>query len=150
MFLRKIEYFEGILFLTTNQIHFIDPAFESRVTLGIRFEDMGRETRGKIWRKLLEELDDPKRDVKDRLGDGVKSKLLDQVERWSGEEYSLNGRQIRNVVNSAWLLARHGGIARTLDATAIQASLDSVMQFVRMIKIEKERERDSYLEKWSY
>ncbi|KAH6660285.1 P-loop containing nucleoside triphosphate hydrolase protein [Truncatella angustata] len=96
VFLRKIEYFEGILFLTTNQIHMIDPAFISRVNFGMKFPTLDSKTRLQIWEKMLGD-----------LGDSNNADLLnlekDTLKEWAMKP--LNGRQIRNVIYSARLLA---------------------------------------------
>lgn len=39
IFLRMLEYYEGILFLTTNRAENIDPAFESRIHLSLTYKE---------------------------------------------------------------------------------------------------------------
>jgi SpoVK/Ycf46/Vps4 family AAA+-type ATPase len=136
VFLRKIEYFEGILFLTTNQIHFIDQAFESRVTVGIRFPTMDKEQRIDVWQKLLEP-------TKKLWGnDALVGK--EKLSGWAHHE--LNGRHIHNVISSA-LLLRQGGDGRK-PSELIDSCLDAVMGFTHMIRQEKENQRKSYLSNW--
>jgi hypothetical protein len=106
---------------------------------------MGKVTRKKIWRGLLTEMNENK-DTRNKFHvDDL------QLEKWAGDVYKLNGRQIRNVIYSAWLLARHDPKedGRALNPRDIENSLDSVMQFVKMVKQVKDDERDSYLEKWN-
>jgi hypothetical protein len=43
--LRLLEYHPGILFLTTNRVRSFDPAFESRVTVALRYEPLAVEAR---------------------------------------------------------------------------------------------------------
>ena len=49
VFLRVLEYFNGLLFLTTNRVDDIDEAIVSRCIALIRFSAPDREDRGKIW-----------------------------------------------------------------------------------------------------
>ncbi|KAH7174186.1 P-loop containing nucleoside triphosphate hydrolase protein [Fusarium flagelliforme] len=46
-------YHPGILFLTTNRVRSLDPAFESRITLSIRYEALDRDAREQIWKNQL-------------------------------------------------------------------------------------------------
>lgn len=55
-FLRKIEYFGGLLFLTTNRVGHIDDAFMSRVHAVIGFDPLDGARREKIWDSLLAKL----------------------------------------------------------------------------------------------
>lgn len=49
VFLRVLEYFNGLLFLTTNRVDDIDEAIVSRCIALIRFHAPSREDRRKIW-----------------------------------------------------------------------------------------------------
>ncbi|MCH2221627.1 MAG: ATP-binding protein, partial [Dechloromonas sp.] len=49
VFLRVLEYFNGLLFLTTNRVDDIDEAIVSRCIALIRFQAPHREDRRKIW-----------------------------------------------------------------------------------------------------
>ncbi|KAF5022484.1 hypothetical protein F66182_5456 [Fusarium sp. NRRL 66182] len=53
IFLRELEYYRGIMFLTTNLYRTIDTAFRSRVSLHLFFGILNREARETIWRKFL-------------------------------------------------------------------------------------------------
>ncbi|XWW96099.1 hypothetical protein V2A60_004069 [Cordyceps javanica] len=56
IFLRELEYFRGILFLTTNLYQTIDPAFRSRVSLHLLFASLARDARKKVWHNFLSRL----------------------------------------------------------------------------------------------
>jgi hypothetical protein len=56
IFLRELEYFRGIIFLTTNLYSTIDSAFRSRVSLHLLFKPLTSDAREKVWRKFLERL----------------------------------------------------------------------------------------------
>jgi hypothetical protein len=48
-----LEYFEGILFLTTNRQDQFDEAFHSRIHLTIKLPELGPEQRKGIWEALV-------------------------------------------------------------------------------------------------
>lgn len=91
IFLRLLEYYEGILFLTTNRVDNIDAAFESRIHLSLEYEELDREARRHVWQTFLTRASN--------VGDFTK----DQLESLAAVE--LNGRQIKNVLKTAQLLA---------------------------------------------
>ncbi|EHK26665.1 uncharacterized protein TRIVIDRAFT_4009, partial [Trichoderma virens Gv29-8] len=95
IFLRELEYYQGILFLTTNRVSTMDTAFQSRIQIGISFSSMSSDTRAKVWTQLLT------LNGRDKLIglEGLK-KVQDELSK-----YELNGRQIRNVLNVAEGLA---------------------------------------------
>ncbi|QXP89720.1 AAA family ATPase [Methylococcus capsulatus] len=55
VFLRVLEYFNGLLFLTTNRVDDIDEAIVSRCIALIKFHPPEREDRCKIWRVMTEQ-----------------------------------------------------------------------------------------------
>ncbi|KAL7810805.1 ATPase [Trichoderma gracile] len=61
IFLRELEYFRSIIFLTTNLYHTIDAAFRSRVSLHLLFQSLNRGARETVWRKFLQRLPEQKR-----------------------------------------------------------------------------------------
>ncbi|KAK0643994.1 P-loop containing nucleoside triphosphate hydrolase protein [Cercophora newfieldiana] len=95
VFLRMLEYYEGILFLTTNRLLTMDSAFESRIQLAIRLPDLGPESRRLIWTNLIRRLDADEEEGKAEL-----MSHLDDMAEWE-----LNGRQIRNILTMAESLA---------------------------------------------
>ncbi|KAJ1554820.1 hypothetical protein HK096_001286 [Nowakowskiella sp. JEL0078] len=88
--LRLIEYHQGILFLTTNRVLTFDPAFESRVTVALKYDHLGVNAREQVWRNLIANLIDIE------VGPINFEKLAEEV---------LNGRQIKNTVRLALALA---------------------------------------------
>lgn len=100
IFLRQLEYFEGILILTTNRIGNIDPAFESRIHFSFHYPDLNFEARKQIWQTFWK-----------RAGiEGVKPADLTEDELAKLAKHALNGRQIKNTVASALSLALEEGI----------------------------------------
>ena len=55
VFLRVLEYFNGLLFLTTNRADDIDEAIVSRCIALIRYTPPDGEARRRIWRVMLEQ-----------------------------------------------------------------------------------------------
>ena len=51
VFLRSLEYFRGILFLTTNRVGSFDDAFISRIHVALHYKKLSEEYRAKIWKK---------------------------------------------------------------------------------------------------
>ncbi len=49
MFLQKLEYYEGILFMTTNRADNIDPAIRSRIHLTMNYSGLGASGRSTRW-----------------------------------------------------------------------------------------------------
>ncbi|KAK3341903.1 P-loop containing nucleoside triphosphate hydrolase protein [Lasiosphaeria hispida] len=91
VFLRVLEYYSGILFLTTNRVTTFDDAFKSRIHIPIRYTDLSVDSRKQIWRNFC-----------GRVPGGV-----DIDERGFGvlAEHDLNGRQIKNAIKAAESLA---------------------------------------------
>lgn len=83
VFLRQLEYFNGIMFLTTNRVKNFDKAFHSRISLAFMYPMMDDSIRAKIWTNLLGAANIKKVNIK---------KLA---------ELQLNGRQIKNIIRLA-------------------------------------------------
>ncbi|KAH7309048.1 P-loop containing nucleoside triphosphate hydrolase protein [Stachybotrys elegans] len=107
IFLRMLEYYQGILFLTTNRVKDIDPAFHSRIHLTLAYPELDREARARIWRTFLKRITVP-----GNAGAGHRL-TEDEVSRLSKLE--LNGRQIKNVLKMASLLPLQAAEALTFD-----------------------------------
>ncbi|KAL7766991.1 hypothetical protein ACKLNR_004907 [Fusarium oxysporum f. sp. zingiberi] len=98
-FLRRMEYFKGLLFLTTNRVGQIDDAFISRVHVAIGYQALDKETRRKVWTGFFRKL------VRERAG---KVQIAPDAKEWVLEtagETNLNGRDIRNALQTAITLA---------------------------------------------
>jgi SpoVK/Ycf46/Vps4 family AAA+-type ATPase len=53
VFLRQLEYYSGMLFLTTNRINSMDHAFQSRIQIAIPYTELTRTQREAVWTSLL-------------------------------------------------------------------------------------------------
>lgn len=54
VFLRSLEYYAGILFLTTNRVGGIDPAFKSRIQLTLYYPRLDLEKTVKLYEGFLQ------------------------------------------------------------------------------------------------
>jgi SpoVK/Ycf46/Vps4 family AAA+-type ATPase len=98
VFLRVLEYYEGILILTSNRVGTFDEAFKSRVQLAMHYPALDEKERWEIWRNFMNVLKDEGESVH---YEELKDKL-DVLAR-----HKLNGRQIRNTINTARQLAKY-------------------------------------------
>ncbi|GKT64202.1 AAA family ATPase [Colletotrichum tofieldiae] len=115
IFLRTLEYYSGILFMTTNRVRTFDDAFKSRIHVPLKYDDLPRESRMKVWKNFLE---------------GVEGGVdVDEAGYGRLAEGKLNGRQIKNVVRTAKSLAAHK--RRRLDCGQLQQVVDIQMTFER-------------------
>ncbi|KAJ9623984.1 hypothetical protein H2203_005431 [Taxawa tesnikishii (nom. ined.)] len=98
VFLRVLEYYEGILILTTNRVGTFDGAFKSRVQLAMFYPRLDINGRRKVWNNFIQQL----KDSMDTVNfDQLESNLVELAQP------VLNGRQIRNVTKTARQLAHH-------------------------------------------
>jgi SpoVK/Ycf46/Vps4 family AAA+-type ATPase len=98
VFLRALEYYEGILILTSNRVGTFDEAFKSRVQLAMHYPDLDNDGRFEIWNNLVGALKDEGEAIN---FDEIKGKLNVLA------RHRLNGRQIRNTINTARQLAKY-------------------------------------------
>ena len=96
IFLRLLEYFQGILFLTTNRVQTFDPAFQSRIHVALRYGELTTKAKMTVWKTFIEK-------VVAIEGVHVKPFTDDEYDRLSRR--NLNGRQIKNAVRTAQALA---------------------------------------------
>ncbi|CAM1507520.1 Fc.00g071610.m01.CDS01 [Cosmosporella sp. VM-42] len=121
IFLRELEYFRGIIFLTTNLYHTIDGAFRSRVSLHLLFQALNKEARETVWRKFLQRLPEQTFRVKDVTEGNEDDEDPKPVEKPLDEEdiaqlslWQLNGREIKNAVKMVRNWCDHKGYVMTL------------------------------------
>ncbi|RYP48467.1 hypothetical protein DL768_005669 [Monosporascus sp. mg162] len=99
VFLRALEYYEGILILTTNRVGTFDEAVKSRIQLTLRYEKLKDYQRKQLWRNFMDRLialgEHDRIDFDDILSH------MDEL-AW----YPMNGRQIRNSITTGRQLAK--------------------------------------------
>ncbi|KUI53387.1 Protein MSP1 [Cytospora mali] len=101
-FLRALEFYDGILFLTTNRVGAFDDAFISRIHVQLLYREFTEEERQKVWMTFVKKL------TKER-GKYIRISL-DAKEYISGKEVQAvkwNGREIRNAFQTAVSLAEY-------------------------------------------
>lgn len=107
------------------------------MNLGFRIPALDFETRLDIWGKML-----------DSLPDTTDAKLLPERARKRWAEFELNGRQIRNVVHSARLLAKEPMTGR-LTVENIDDAINDAVNFMKMIEGEKKDMELRTMSHWS-
>ncbi|KAK1828972.1 ATP-dependent zinc metalloprotease YME1L1 [Podospora conica] len=109
IFLRELEYFRGIIFLTTNLYSTIDTAFRSRVSLHLLFKSLTPEARGVVWTKFLERLPPPSAKEGEDAEGGLDAEDIKELAAWQ-----LNGREIKTAVKMTRSWCDHKGFGLTL------------------------------------
>ena len=110
VFLRLLEYHQGVLFLTTNRVKNIDQAFYSRISIALEFEEADDEKRQKVWTNLL----------------GAAG--LSNLDIEALAKHDLNGRQIKNIIRLAQTLSKAKGEEVT------QERVDHVIELTNKFK----------------
>ncbi|KAI1329012.1 hypothetical protein F5Y16DRAFT_397727 [Xylariaceae sp. FL0255] len=134
VFLRALEYYNGILILTTNRVGTFDEAFKSRIQLALRYEKLGKSERKQIWKNFFGRLKD--------LGE-EENIDFDDVEAHYDDlaAYEMNGRQIRNTITTARQLAKYKKrkmvFAHLKRAIALAEKFDNYLADVREGDIEE-------------
>lgn len=65
VFLKKLEYFSGIVFLTTNRLGSFDQAMKSRIHLALGYAAPDIEARRQIWTRVLGRIPEEEMGIKD-------------------------------------------------------------------------------------
>jgi SpoVK/Ycf46/Vps4 family AAA+-type ATPase len=96
VFLRSLEYYDGILILTSNRVGTFDEAFKSRIQLSLHYQNLDYQQRKQIWSNFIKRL---------QTLDGPID--LDSILPNCGNlaKHEINGRQIRNSITTARQLA---------------------------------------------
>ncbi|KAH0565969.1 hypothetical protein GP486_000637 [Trichoglossum hirsutum] len=98
VFLRVLEYYEGILILTSNRVGTFDEAFKSRIQLSLYYPTLTKADRRKVWRNFIKTL-------REMPGENIDyDDLEDHLDDLA--DFALNGRHIRNAVTTAGELAQ--------------------------------------------
>jgi SpoVK/Ycf46/Vps4 family AAA+-type ATPase len=129
IFLRVLEYYDGNMILTTNRVQIFDEAFQSRIMISIQYNELTVESRRTIWSNFLKQHDATQtvaRGRQQKLVAGaseeeIEEAQLQHLKRTLPHEISdsdldhlakslaINGRQIKNVLKTAQLLALRRG-----------------------------------------
>lgn len=132
VFLRVLEYYEGILILTSNRVEVFDEAFKSRIQLALYYPELGPSQRRRIWRNFLDRLSEVDGDSID-LDD-----FCDNLEDL--KDVKMNGREIRNAITTARQLAKFRN--ERLNYENLKKSIKVSRRFDRFVKNEDESVED--------
>ena len=128
-FVRFIEYYQGIVFITTNRVSRFDGALMPRIDITLGLHPLDRDRRAEIWHNQIQGLSDEGIITASRSAD-LSSLAL---EKWSKED--LNGHQIQKAVRNA------RAVAEKKDRVLGRGEIET------MLKMEREfQERVSYLD----
>ncbi|KAF5357305.1 hypothetical protein D9758_005893 [Tetrapyrgos nigripes] len=109
-FLRRLEYYPGILFFTTNRVEVFDHAIQARIHVSLYYQHLDANTKGCLWYAFLR-----RTDMKEEVHP-YDIKLL--------SEAVLNGREIKMIVKTQATIAFHEG--RPLGLADIMNALSAV------------------------
>ncbi|KAK7968885.1 hypothetical protein PG988_007958 [Apiospora saccharicola] len=106
VFLRMMEYYTGVLFLTTNRVGVFDEAFTSRIHISLYYPPLERDATRQVFQKNWER-------IQSRYEKNNRKLEIDQPEITqfamdyfdANKDGRWNGRQIRNAFQSALALA---------------------------------------------
>jgi hypothetical protein len=135
IFLRLLEYHNGVLFLTTNRIKSIDEAFNSRISIALHYDDLDRIARGAVWQNFIDHLKD---------AEGADA-IADDLDMEELVDYDLNGRQIRSTVKLSQSLAVYQKRPLSMEhlRSTISVALCFEQKFEETVKA-KRREKHYY------
>lgn len=123
IFLRLLEYFQGILFLTTNRVETFDDAFQSRIHIALRYGELSVKAKKSVFKAFIERV---------RLLEGVATMPFTEEDYDNLAKNNLNGRQIKNTVRTAQALAVNQ--REPLGMQHIRQVLDVLLRFDRDLK----------------
>ncbi|KAK3349666.1 hypothetical protein B0T25DRAFT_247604 [Lasiosphaeria hispida] len=109
VFLRILEYYSGILFLTTNRVGAIDDAFRSRLHLTLFYPKLTKKQTTKIFLRNFERISEINADRKQNglppfVYEDSEKKVMEWI-KGNWKTLGWNGRQIRNTFQTALALA---------------------------------------------
>ncbi|KAF5522806.1 ATPase family AAA domain-containing protein 3-B [Colletotrichum aenigma] len=101
-FLRALEFYDGILFLTTNRVGSFDDAFISRIHIQLYYPDFSDDERQRVWQTFIDKLAREK-------GDTMRLTLnaTEYIESLRNQRLKWNGRDIGNAFQTAIALAEY-------------------------------------------
>ena len=128
VFLRVLEYYDGILILTSNRVGTFDEAFKSRIQLALHYKNLSVSQRSKIWKNFINRL----KDIDNTRID------FDDIDCYIPElaAHEMNGRQIRNAITTARELAQYKG--KDMSSKHLRHVIGVANKFDRYLKNVKE------------
>ena len=108
VFLRVLEYYSGILFLTTNRVGAFDQAFRSRIHMSLFYPRIEEDATIKIWEMNIDrarEIWGDRLSIDESDREGILKFASKHYRELAKSETTWNGRQIRNAFQTAIALA---------------------------------------------
>ncbi|KAF4865651.1 ATPase family AAA domain-containing protein 3-B [Colletotrichum siamense] len=106
VFLRVLEYYTGILFLTTNRIGDLDEAFASRIQMSLHYPELDELKTLKVFRLHLDLIEQRFKQQNRTITFDISSVEDFASQHYADQPYNRwNGRQIRNACHTALALA---------------------------------------------
>ena len=119
--LRHVEYYRGILFMTTNRVKTFDEAFLSRIHVALHFQELTPAARKQVWTAFLRKVG------VDVPGVAFPEHIIDAL-----AARAVNGRQIKNAVRTASSLAASRKVP--LSFKHLSDALDTMEEFTEEVK----------------
>ncbi|KAF2132112.1 P-loop containing nucleoside triphosphate hydrolase protein [Dothidotthia symphoricarpi CBS 119687] len=113
VFLRRLEYFQGVLIMTTNRKRTIDAAFDSRIHFKLHYGDLDVASRSAIWKNCIGSVPAAVSTA------GISEKDYEQL-----AALKLNGRQIKNAVACAVSIAMEEKAALSVEGIRVILDMD--------------------------
>ncbi|KAF3015628.1 hypothetical protein E8E14_011058 [Neopestalotiopsis sp. 37M] len=132
VFLRVLEYYQGIMILTTNQIAQFDVAVQSRINVAFKYDSLTSKQTVNIFKMFLGQY---------KKNGMVNVDEYDAIDTWCEKKLPKNGfdgRQIRNVITSAV------GLAASNNEKLGVGYLEEVVEIVFDFKTELSKQMDRY------
>ena len=110
VFLRVLEYYEGILFLTTNRVGSVDEAFKSRIHMALYYPSLDLQKTVQIWRSQIKRVKlrgDKNVEIDEDKIIAFAIDLFHKPQPHNGNALRWNGRQIRNAFQSSLAIAEY-------------------------------------------
>ncbi|PPR04913.1 hypothetical protein CVT24_007157 [Panaeolus cyanescens] len=129
VFLRHVEYYRGILFLTTNRVKAFDEAFLSRIHVALHFTELNQDSKEKVWAAFIQKMgtkivDAPQPATTTPAGSVITRGQISELAK-----RNINGRQIKNAARTAHSLAAAKGEDVTFEH--LIQTLDAMDEFTR-------------------
>jgi hypothetical protein len=143
-FLRRAEYFKGLLFLTTNRVGHIDDAFISRIQMSIRYTSLSPNQQAQLWEKFFDKLRGDQSEfaiqkrakrhgTKIKVSEDDKEEVIAAFRK--GKYPSMNGRDIRNALQTAITLAEYDSSKPGTDAGISETVIVEWKHFKGVLKM---------------
>lgn len=147
IFLRALEYYRGVLFLTTNRVQTFDSAFTSRIHVALHYRALTDRDREKIWLNSFERLE---RDSEGKVRVGVSTREYAYESR-DVRSLRWNGREIRNALQTAVAIAETDALEEGSETVSVsdrhlRAVVKMSRGFKNFLRLHKNRGNDDEVE----